>query len=178
MSIEFEQGLQQVAFELRLTKNVLTSATKEQLEIAASNCSLEIYKWETSEASFLLKDGQVKDAKLTDGGIDIELLSNGMTPESLYEDFKSNGVRIFKNMKSYVQKSEKGLEVCGYVYPENENFDSVGIICKYLAQRCLIDGEKRKDVIIKEICELVSLSDLFKFKSKTHVHTLIDNHCN
>jgi hypothetical protein len=89
---DFKNELQQVASEMKLTKNIFTAATKEQLEIAANSCTVETYIWETSEASFLMKDG-VKGVRLFDNGEAIDLLSNGLEAESLYEDFKANGIK-------------------------------------------------------------------------------------
>lgn len=90
---DFTSELQNVAREMNLTKNIFTSATKEQLEIAANTCTIETYKWETSEATFLMKGNDIKGARLFDNGEEIDLLSNGYEPESLYEDFKANGTK-------------------------------------------------------------------------------------
>ncbi len=81
-------------------------------------------------------------------------------------------------MKAYAKKTEKGIEILGYVYQENEYFDSVGIVTRYLEQRCRIEGETNKEIITKEIQELISLSNKFAFETDTLVDTLIDNYCN
>ena len=86
---DFTSELQSVASEMKLT-NIFTTATKEQLEIAASNCTVENYKWETSEASFLMKDSIVKGVRLFDNGQEI---NDQFDMIDLYEDFKANGTK-------------------------------------------------------------------------------------
>jgi hypothetical protein len=90
-TLDFKQELESVACEMRLTKNIFTSATKEQLEIVANACTVETYKWETSEASFLMKDGDVKGCRLFDNG---EEVNDQFNMIELYEDFKANGVKL------------------------------------------------------------------------------------
>ena len=87
---DFNSELQGVASEMKLTKNIFTSATKEQLEIAANACTVETYKWETSEASFLMKDNAVKGVRLFDNG---EEINDQFDMIELYEDFKANGTK-------------------------------------------------------------------------------------
>lgn len=88
---DFNQELQAVASEMKLTKNIFTKATNEQIEIAANSCTVENYNWETSQASFLLKDNVIKGARLFDNGQEIDLFSNGLDENDLYIDFKANG---------------------------------------------------------------------------------------
>lgn len=90
---DFEQGLKRVANEMKLTKNIFTAASKEQLEIAAQACNVEHYKYENCDAYFLMKDGQVKDAKLFEEGDLVHLYKYGLEPDSLYLDFIENGVK-------------------------------------------------------------------------------------
>lgn len=88
---DFNTELQNVASEMKLTKNIFTAATKEQIEIAANACTVENYKWETSEASFLVKDGDIKGVRLFDNGEEVE---DQFDMIDLYEDFKANGIKI------------------------------------------------------------------------------------
>lgn len=90
-TLEFTSELQSVASEMKLTKNIFTSATKEQLEIAANTCTVETYKWETSEASFLMKYNSIKGVRLFDNG---EEINDQFDMIELYEDFKANGVKL------------------------------------------------------------------------------------
>lgn len=90
-TLDFNTELQSVASEMKLTKNIFTSATKEQIEIAANACTIETYKWETSEATFLVKDGDIKGVRLFDNG---EYINDQFDMIDLYEDFKANGIRI------------------------------------------------------------------------------------
>ena len=86
---DFNSELENIASEMGLTKNIFTAATPEQLEIAANSCTVETYKWETSEASFLMKDGTVKGVRLFDNG---EEIIDQFDMVELYEDFKANGI--------------------------------------------------------------------------------------
>ena len=87
---DFNSELQGLASEMKLTKNIFTSATKEQLEIVANTCTVETYKWETSEASFLMKDNTVIGVRLFDNG---EEINDQFDMIELYEDFKANGTK-------------------------------------------------------------------------------------
>lgn len=87
---DFNSELQGVASEMKLTKNIFTLATKEQLEIAGNTCTVETYRWETSEASFLMKDNTVKGVRLFDNG---EEINDQFDMIELYEDFKANGTK-------------------------------------------------------------------------------------
>lgn len=88
---DFNTELQSVASEMKLTKNIFTAATPEQIEIAANACVIETYNWETSEANFLMKDGDIKGVRLFDNG---EEINDQFDMIELYEDFKANGIRI------------------------------------------------------------------------------------
>jgi len=88
---EFKEALQQIAREMKLAKNIFTAATAEQLEYVASLCSVETYSWETAKASFLLKDGKVKDARLFNNNEEINIYANSIDIEALYEDFRTKG---------------------------------------------------------------------------------------
>lgn len=89
---DFENGLQQVASEMKLTKNIFTSATKEQLEFAAKACNVEEYNIEVNgiknTAHFLLKDGRVIDCVLYQNDNEVNISNYDLN--QIYSTFKNS----------------------------------------------------------------------------------------